>query len=292
MPNLIKLMKSDKVTTENIHQLRYPLLASPKLDGIRAFNQPDGKLYSYNGKLIRNRHTQTLISHEAFIGFDGELIVGEPTDSQCFNTTTRGVMSGDGRPDVTFHVFDWWWGDGDERGFTERLQKLRAAVRGLLDIKLVQHITVKNHEELIRYEEVCVTKGYEGVMLRHPHGPYKHGRSTFNEGWLLKMKRFDDSEAVIIDMVELRHNHNEKDASGKRTNHAAGKSAGGVLGALVVRDLKTGVEFEVGTGFTQAERVQLWEERLLDRVITYRFFPVGVKDRPRHPVFKGFREDV
>lgn len=51
-------------------------------------------------------------------------------------------------------------------------------------------------------------------------------------------------------------------------------------------------EFEVGTGFTLAERDRFWREResLVGKFVTYKFFPTGSKDRPRHPVFISFRE--
>jgi DNA ligase-1 len=63
------------------------------------------------------------------------------------------------------------------------------------------------------------------------------------------------------------------------------------LGALVVRDLKTGVVFNIGTGFTAADRLEMWKNRanLLDKIVTYEYLPIGVKDKPRHPCFKGFR---
>lgn len=295
------LMKGDKVTSANLHLLTFPKLASPKLDGIRASVDEEGFLRSYNDKVIRNTHTQALFGGGRLNtgwrlrGLDGELIVGEATSPTCFNTTTRGVMSIEGKPDVTFHVFDRWNVEGEFRNssFQVRLAALREFTK-VSHIKVIPHITIKTLDELLRYEEVCLTKGYEGVMLRDPAGPYKHGRSTFKEGWLLKLKRFEDSEATVLGAVELRHNHNAKDESGKRTNHSAGKTAGGVLGAFQVRDVNTGVEFEVGTGFTQEERVAFWlnRDQLVGKLITYKFCPIGIKEKPRHPVFKGFREDM
>jgi len=38
-------------------------------------------------------------------------------------------------------------------------------------------------------------------MLRHPQSPYKQGRSTPKEAYLLKVKRFSDGEAVIVDLA-------------------------------------------------------------------------------------------
>jgi len=135
-------------------------------------------------------------------------------------------------------------------------------------------------------------------MLRHQNGPYKHGRSTEREGWLLKLKRFDDSEAVILSAYELMHNANEATQNElgytERSSHKAGMVGKGVLGGLSVRDVYSGVEFDIGTGFDQATREALWKQRdqLPEQVIKYKFFASGVKDKPRFPVFLGFRSDL
>jgi hypothetical protein len=73
-------------------------------------------------------------------------------------------------------------------------------------------------------------------MLRDPNGPYKFGRSTRKEGYLLKLKRFCDSEAEVIGVVELMHNGNEAKTNAlgrtERSTRKAGKTGMGVLGAL------------------------------------------------------------
>jgi DNA ligase-1 len=67
------------------------------------------------------------------------------------------------------------------------------------------------------------------------------------------------------------------------------------MGALIVRDLKTKVEFNIGTGFTANDRIDWWHWATTQTpaspkpIIKYKFFPVGVKDKPRHPVFLGVR---
>lgn len=63
-------------------------------------------------------------------------------------------------------------------------------------------------------------------------------------------------------------------------------------GALVVRDVHSGVKFQIGSGFTEQERIELWSAPPIDRVVRYKFFEVGVKDAPRHPVFTGFRDPL
>lgn len=297
---MFKPMLAGKV--ESVADLRYPLLASPKLDGVRAL-VIDGRLVSRNLKPIPNAFCQRLFASLP-PPFDGELIVGAPTASNCFRATTSGVMRTDGEPNVTFHVFDVC---GSSKPFAERFAEVKRLVKGLARVKAVKHVTVGGAGELTELEERWLAEGYEGLMVRDPRGPYKFGRSTLREGWLLKLKRFEDSEAVVIDCVEQMANENEalRDELGrvKRSSAKAGKVGKGTLGALRVRDLKTGAEFDVGTGFDDALRKALWLDHteargcgspilfpVIGRVIKYKFFPTGSKNLPRFPVFVGFRD--
>ncbi len=165
---------------------------------------------------------------------------------------------------------------------------------------LINHIlqyTVECEDELVKFERKFVEMGYEGVMIRSLDGPYKQGRSTTNEGYLLKMKTFEDSEAVITGYEELLHNNNEAtlDELGhtQRSSHKENKVASNMLGAFHVADVKSGVEFKIGTGYTKEMREGLWanRENLVGRVVKYKFFPGGVKEAPRFPVYLGFRHE-
>ena len=71
-------------------KLRFPLYASPKLDGIRATVR-DGVVYARSNKPIANIHVQEKFKH--FEWFDGELIVGDPADKMCFRNTPSVVGS-------------------------------------------------------------------------------------------------------------------------------------------------------------------------------------------------------
>ena len=109
-------------------------------------------------------------------------------------------------------------------------------------------------------------------------------------------KRFLDSEAEIVGFVELMRNKNEatinKMGYMERSSHMENKVPGGCLGAFQVKDITYGYEFEIGTGFTEADRIAFWKQKrsLLGRVVKYKYFPIGMKDLPRHPVFLGFRD--
>ena len=277
--------------------LTYPLLASPKLDGVRALII-NGVVMSRSFKPIPNAHVQELFGRPEYNGLDGELIVGSPTHKDVYRNTTSGVMSQAGEPDVSYYVFDKYDHGG---GFHDRLrasQEVIGRLNPVIPIVPVEHRFIACEQTLLALEEQYLAEGYEGVMLRHQRGPYKHGRSTEKEGWLLKLKRFDDSEAVIISAYELMHNANEATQNElgytERSSHKAGMVGKGILGGLSVRDVYSGVEFDIGTGFDQATRESLWKQRddLPGRMVKYKFFASGVKDKPRFPVFLGFRSDL
>jgi DNA ligase-1 len=149
---------------------------------------------------------------------------------------------------------------------------------------------------MLAYEAAKVEEGYEGIILRSPNAPYKFGRSTVREGYLLKVKRFEDSEAEIIGFDEEMFNGNEAQTNElgrtKRSTAAQGLVGKQTLGAFRVRDCVSGVEFSIGTGLTAAERQQFWDRQddFRGKILKYKFFAVGVKVAPRHPVFLGMRD--
>ena len=285
-----KPMLAGKADLDNI---KFPVMASPKLDGVRVIVY-DGVVYSRNFKRIPNDHVQALFGREECDGFDGELIVGDVTSDTVFQATTSGVMTGAGNPDVTLHVFDFII---SEYNFSSRHGEVKERARRLKHVKVVPHILINNIEELNAYEEECVAQGYEGIMIRDPKGKYKHGRSTTKEGGLLKIKRFEDDEAVVIGCEELMTNHNEQELDNLghkvRSSKKEGMVPAGKLGALIVKH-KTFGEFKIGSGFTEEQRMSLWNERdsLNGKLAKFKYQPSGVKDKPRFPVFLGFRNKI
>ncbi len=276
-------------TDADLGKLRFPLLASAKLDGVRAVVR-DGVVYSRSNKPIPNAYVQQKFSR--FEHVDGELIVGDPTSKTCYRDTISGVMAQDGEPAVRLFVFD-------HVGNTSAPYLHRAERLDLGKPHVVQHkqVLCLNLDGVLQYEEECLDDGYEGLILRDPNAPYKQGRSTVKEGYLLKLKRFVDDEAVIINCFEREHNGNEArtDELGrtKRSSHKAGKIGRGDLGGFVLRS-SSGVEFSCGTGFSDAERAAYWagKDRLIGKIAKFKYFPVGVKEAPRHPVWLGFRDPI
>jgi len=269
---------------KDLAKLRFPYYLSPKLDGVRATVQ-GGIVMSRSLKPIPNKHVQELFGH--LEGYDGELIVGDPTSSNAFRVTTSGVMTLTGAPEVCFHVFD-------SLGFEPWTVRQDRLIHGGRVVHIKQHY-VEKAESVTRLEQYYLALGFEGVMLRHPHSPYKHGRSTTNEGYLLKVKQFLDSEAVVVGMQERLHNANEATTNAlgytERSNHSANMVPTGTMGALEVKDLRSGVEFCIGTGFDDAERAWWWSQGAAANglIVKYSYFPSGSKDKPRFPAYLGQR---
>ena len=283
-----KPMLSATLTEDLFPTLRFPLLLSPKLDGFRCIAW-NGVAYSRNAKPIRNAFIQKWAADKH--NLDGELIVGSPTDPNCFGNTSSGVTSAAGKPDFTYHLFDCI--EGISPDFESRLDRVQSEYYGCPKMRNVPHAHCDNQELVLRYEKFYLSEGYEGIMLRSPDGPYKHGRSTMREQYLMKFKRFVDGEAKVIRLEEGRHNGNEAftDELGrtKRQTLAENMTGNGMVGTLICMDPIWG-EIRVSAGkMTHHTREHYWHNptELIGQTIHWRSFGYGTKDAPRFARFYG-----
>jgi len=287
-------MKPMLAAPADLGAIQFPVMVSPKFDGVRCLISSTIAV-SRSLKSIPNVYTQKLFGREKYHGLDGELIVGDPTAKDVYQRTMSGVMTGAGEPDVWFHVFDDFSCDGI---FSHRSVLAELRCQGSVKLIYTPHKLVSCQEELIDFEHHSLAAGYEGIMIRDPLGAYKYGRSTVKEGGLLKLKRFTDSEAVVTGFTQLMSNQNEAVVNElgqlERSHKKAGMVPMKTLGALVVCDLKSGVEFEIGSGYTEAQRKELWSLRaaLVGKLVKYKSQDAGVKIKPRFPVFIGFRDPL
>ena len=282
----------------DLAKVKFPLLVQDKLDGIRAA-VVDGKLLSRTLKEIPNREIFNALSRPEFEGLDGELIVGSPTSAACYRSTASYVMAPNktGEP-WCFYVFDKW---NEDAGFEQRHAKASAIVRDAFrldgDLEMVPYRLAASESDLEAIEVERIEAGHEGVIARIPGSAYKFGRSG-KTGPLLKIKRHIDFEAEVIGVYEELHNANEakRNALGRteRSSAKAGKVGKGTLGGLVLRAINgpcEGVEFRCGTGFNANQRDMLWRGRegIVGLTAKIKAFPIGVKEKPRHPVWQGWR---
>ncbi len=295
-----------KLEDADLPKLRFPLIGSPKIDGIRGSVQ-DGQLVSNTLKLIPNRELRLAFSRLEFEGLDGELVEGDPTAVDVFQKTSSVVMSDD-KPasNVTWFVFDKF--DAD----LEYSQRMIRACSQLFDLpgrppmtaRIVWVHTKWLHSlaELLDYEAECLEKGYEGIMLRNPKEKYKQGRSTLTTQGLLRRKPRLDAEALILDCYEEMENRNEAVANGighmKRSTSQAGKVGKGTLGGFVVRGLTAfeGIQFNIGGFGTVPEMQAEWNkfkagvDSPVGKILKFNYQAVGNKIKPRQPIAVGYRD--
>jgi DNA ligase 1 len=279
-------------SVSDVRDIRFPVFASCKLDGVRAIWWVR-EFMSRTLKTIPNRALQKrAVAYLADMPrLDGELVWGEPNAKDVYRATVSKVMR-DYDPavdQVRFFVFDNVDALG---GFGDRLDTLSHILPFV--VKLDQHL-IEHPDDLLALEERAVADGFEGLICRSPNGHYKYGRGTLRDQVMLKIKRFKDAEAEVVGFQELLHNANEQtvDQRGysKRSSHQDGKVPMGVLGALLCRTPE-GTDFAIGTGFTAADREEIWRHReaYLGRLAKYKSFDIGVKVAPRHSVFLGWRD--
>ena len=275
----------------DLNQVKYPVFASTKLDGIRAIWH--GKEFlSRTLKTIPNRALQQVFSKLKIpSGWDGELIWGEPNAPNVYRQTNSNCMTIAGSAEnLRFFTFDSCEVNDVFAKRIENLWDIEARV-----IRLDQ-VLLDDSAQLFDFEQKSLAAGYEGVVLRAPEGRYKYGRSTLREQYLLKLKRFTDAEATVIGFEELKHNANEagSDERGytKRSSHQENKIPMGVMGSLLV--VMGSTEFNIGTGFTTEDRRTIWRNRdkYLGKLAKFKYLNIGVKDAPRHPVFLGWRSVI
>ena len=281
-----------------LDKVKFPIYISTKFDGIRAL-VIDGVVYSRSLKPIRNKHVQKLFGKPEYNGFDGELIVGDIYAKDVFQKTTSGVMSEDGTPDVTFHVFDLWSMPTFDYEYRQReLQEIllnSEEYEGVVYTMIHKCQTVEDLEFFLNHEK---NVGGEGLIGRSPDGAYKYGRSTPKEHLSMKFKFFEQEDFEVVGFNERMHNTNEqkRDELGyaERSSAKDGLVPTDTLGSLVLKYNDT--TFSCGTGFDDKLRKEIWDnkEAYLGKLASIRYMSVGSKDLPRIPSFIWFRhtEDI
>ena len=296
---------SAKKELRDLNELEFPVYATPKIDGIRCIVHHDLGPVTRSLKPIPNGHIRYKLNPREFTvaegiqdliqGFDGELTVGE-----TFQACTSGIMSHGGMPDFIYTIFDLIpVTDHLTVPYTARVSFLREC--GWPEqCQILLPVRLGSVGELHAYKDACLEKGYEGCCIRCHNSPYKYGRSTWKQQWLLKIKQFVDAEAEIIGFEEFEHNANP----GKRNElgyleHSTcqdGMLPMDTLGSLRTRVLNgefAGVEVNIGSGFDFQQRQSIWDarEKLIGKIIKFKYQSHGSKDKPRIPIFLGFRED-
>lgn len=280
------------------NKLQFPLIAQPKIDGVRGlwlYGKP-----SFTGRSLKpfpNPLIATLFSDPILEGIDGELVFGNPTDPRLCSATTS-VCNSKNNPsanNLVLHAFDYITPATASLPYHQRIQHLHNTQHP--NVTIVPSTLVSTLEELLDFEATCLQSGYEGVILRKPTGLPKNGRTTVNEGTFMRIKRFTQEDAIVLEIQEALENQNTAtiDHLGhtSRSSHQENKVPKGMLGSLICKDIKSGNIITVGPGeMSHADRIRFFTQPslLLGKTISYKFFPKGIKDKPRFPTFVAIRD--
>jgi len=283
--------------TIDITTLKYPLLVSYKLDGVRCIFK-DGKMYSRalkqfpNIQLNKRFEFLTKYSKNHNIILDGELLA----KSLTFNELSGLIRQLDKEipDDLYFYCFDVVKNENFEQPFKNRLRNLYTSLDYL---KTVKQRVLYNVEEVNEYYQEALEWGCDGLILRHPSGRYKFGRGTVKEGLIFKMKPFETFDAKIIGVTQATE---VREGAEKKINElgrsvTSKKKDDRILinkaSAFVV--LYEGKELKVTIAMTDEEKEEVWKNKskYIGRWIEYKGMLTGSKDLPRHPNFIRFRDD-
>jgi DNA ligase-1 len=234
---------------------------SEKLDGVRGY---------WTGKEMISRSGNPFRVPKWFTGnfpstpLDGELWIGRRQFSELVGIIRRKT------PDtkwekVRYLIFDAPQVQG---GFEKRLDFARRWFRQHPNsyAEVLKQEICENEMHLQKKLREIESLGGEGLMLRKPDSPYTVGRSYD----LLKVKTYKDAEAKVIKHLP---------GSGK---HA------GRLGALLV-ELPNGIQFAIGTGFSDQEREN---PPSVGSIITFKYYGFHNSGIPRFASFLRVREDL
>ena len=200
---------------------------SEKLDGARAL---------WDGQRLRFRSGRPVPAPAWFVAglppepLDGELWIGRGRFAELSGIVRRQQPVDAAWRQVRFMVFEL---PGAAGSFTERVERLKTIVAraGVPWLQAVEQFRVADRAALQARLDAVVAAGGEGLMLHRADAPYLTGRSDA----LLKLKPRLDAEATVVAHLPGR-----------------GRLAG-MMGALLV-ETPAGVRFQLGTGFTDAER--------------------------------------
>lgn len=257
-------------------------IIQPKLDGerCRALINAEGKvllLSSECNEIVSVPHINAQLEGLGLrnVELDGELYRHGVDFSDLHSIIGRTKNLHVEHKMVQFHVFDIVDFNSTQVGRLASLQTLFHFYK-CEDVVMVQSQLVESLDDIMQEQDVFARQGYEGFIVRHPGAPYVRKRSVY----VMKFKPKKRDLYRIIGTQEEVSIHGESK---------------GTLGALICVSADEATIFNVGTGFTRDQRVEMWRKRdeLVGKwaEVNYQHLTTG-KGVPRFPVFVSVVEHL
>lgn len=311
----------------NLNELKYFLLCSTKLDGCRLLIK-QGQLLTRSLKNLPNKQLNEKFeplrkfSEENNYILDGEVYAqGIPFQFivSCFMTEDcndkKSIKKWEelceehnffmSRNDVLnhlkFYMFDGIKQDHFDEPFGMRYINNVCKWSQLFPylITEVKHIVVNNAQDVEKYFEEVLKKGYEGLILRNAESPYKFGRCTIRENIAFKLKPWKTEDSKIIGVVQATRvnedaektvNELGRSRTSKRQEdrHTIEKA-----NAFVV-DFN-GKELSVPIAMTDEKKEYIWnhQNEYIGKWVEFKYMEIGMKKDglPRIPKMVRMRLD-
>lgn len=289
-------------------KLVFPLGAQAKIDGVRGLTT-EGHLTGRSLKKHKNKYTTAFYSTPDYAHMDGELAANDERHPDLCRLTSSALSTIKGEPFTYWHVFDCLRKEIVAAPYVERHKYLQQYVAyeqsqgRAMHARVVPMTICENLPQLLALDEQWLEMGYEGTIIRGLSAAHKEGRSTVNQGQLLRIKRFIEAEALVLAIEEGNANENvaQTNELGRtfRTSHQDNKVPNGLVGNLQCR-LLADIVWE-GEVLISADTIVTVSpgnmdhkmrkhyfdhpEEIVQHVIKFKFFPKGIKDKPRFPTY-------
>lgn len=253
--------------------IAFPVYVQPKLDGIRAvYDHESRKLFTRSGNEIESVPHILEELRQYNHSLDGELVFSSNWNRRDDQSTNKyfNISAGIARRKaanvkedhllLSFVVFDIVH---DDLTLEHRLDVIKRLVPSE-HVAFVDSVLVTNADEYSDAHSRNLIDGYEGTMIRELGSLYQQKRTSS----LLKDKSMLHMVAVVKECIE---------GSGKYIS---------MLGSMLVE--AGGVQFNVGSGFSDAQRKMLYNDDSVGRIIKIAYQDLSTNNVPRFPVFKGF----
>ncbi|VVS94766.1 DNA ligase [Desulfoluna spongiiphila] len=233
---------------------------SEKLDGIRGY---------WNGTTLVTRKGKTIHAPAWFtrdfppFELDGELW-STRGDFSFIQGTVMDHSPSDHWKRITYNIFEV---PNTPGSFPHRLARARQWFKAHPEApaRIIPQIPCEGPHHLEQFMASVEKKGGEGLIVKNPDLAYHTGRSAH----VLKVKHASDMEGIVIGINEGRGKYK------------------GMMGSLRVR-LDNGVEFNLGTGFTDKARKQ---PPHTGAVVTFRHHGFTHTGKPRFASYMRVRTD-
>lgn len=297
---------------ERLLKERGYVIVLPKIDGVRGCNLA-GRMTGRSLKDHGNKFITRFYSDNFYLGFDGELAAQSETHPDLCRLTSSAVGTHEGEPYTVWHIFDWLREGIVQLPYEKRLEALAKYLTSVNSqwterrVRPISWFIAHDMESVQSYDDHFLDLGYEGSIVRDPMGMHKNGRCTEREGAYLRIKRFIEVDALVLDFQEGETNTNVATLNPlgqtERSTHQENMIPNGMVGNMTCRLLEDVVYrgtklFNEGEEVTVAPGRMTHDDRkahflkpsgLIGHRIKVKTFPVGVKDKMRFPTYQSHR---